>query len=321
MTFDLEQQLKNQKNKTMRNLIIVLFLFFILIVGVSGMYLFSPISLSQEERITIPNGYSIIQTGNLLEEKKIITSSLFFRILGQLDSIVIKSGTYSFEGSFGITEVIERLRIGDYGDVYISVTIPEGSTTLQIANILEEKIENFNKNLFIELTQDKEGYLFPDTYQFLPEVSTESVARILINTFNERTEELQKEYTDRTWEDVIIMASILEKEATGNQEEKQIVSGILWKRIDEGKLLQVDAPFQYINGVVDAKDLRVDGPYNTYTRKGLTPTPIGNPGIDSITAALSPISSPYYFYLHAGGQIYYGRTYNDHINNINRYLR
>ena len=118
------------------------------------------------------------------------------------------------------------------------------------------------------------------------------------------------------------MASIIEKEATGDLNEQKKVSGILWKRLDEGKLLQVDAPFQYIHGEVNAADLRKDGPYNTYTRLGLTPTPIGNPGLSAIDAAINPVTSPHYFYLHGkDGQIHYGNTYNDHVNNINRYLR
>ena len=122
------------------------------------------------------------------------------------------------------------------------------------------------------------------------------------------------------------MASIIEREATGNQEEMQIVSGILWKRIREGMRLQVDAPFMYTLGKrsdeLTLKDLASDSPYNTYRKKGLTPTPIGNPGIQAIYAALNPIESSYYFYLHdSRGTIHYAKDHDGHIRNKNQYLR
>ena len=105
-----------------------------------------------------------------------------------------------------------------------------------------------------------------------------------------------------------------------------MISGILWKRIKEKMPLQIDAPFLYERGKGSAQlsraDLTEDSLYNTYTRTGLTPTPIGNPGYDSLYAAAHPISSEYYFYLHGSdGRIHYGKTYSEHLKNKRIYLR
>mgnify|MGYP000654570581 CR=1 FL=1 len=245
-------------------------------------------------------------------------------MIGQSQNISVKAGTYLFENNISLQHVLDRLNQSDYGDIYVSVTIPEGSTLTQIGEILNAQgFENFSIAEFNTITENQEGYLFPDTYNFLPTADTETIVQKFIDTFDVKTESFKKILpANRSWQDVVTMASLIEKEATGDLQEKQLVSGILWKRLDEGMLLQVDAPFQYLHGIVDAKDLRIDGPYNTYTRPGLTPPPIGSPGLDSIKAAFDPIMSPYYFYLHSSnGDIHYGKTYRDHFNNINKYLR
>lgn len=313
---------KKSLGKKIRTILIFLFVVIVISAALLGNYFFSPVTLSQEQMVTIPEGYSIIQTGKTLEEKGLVRSAVLFRVLAQLDKISIKAGTYLFSETIGLTNVIERLRTADYGDVYTSVTLPEGTTTKEMAEILKNNIDTFDSAKFIELAKDKEGYLFPDTYSFLPGVSTETIFETLIDTFDQKVKFLRDGNTKRSWQDIVVMASLIEKEATGDLDEQKKVSGILWKRLDEGKLLQIDAPFKYINGKVVASDLRKDGPYNTYTRKGLTPTPIGNPGLTAIDAAVNPISTSYYFYLHGkNGQVHYSANYNGHINNINRYLR
>lgn len=301
---------------------------FFLVGIISGVFiilnLFSPQLVSNPKTVVIPKGYSVIATGELLEKEGIIRSALAFRLSVQSRDVSVKSGPYNFSGIQDLDLVIDRLSGADYGDVYKTVTVPEGSTNKQVAEAIKRSSFVFDQSQFDAATKDSEGYLFPDTYSFLPETETTDIINSLKETFDKKIEPFNQEIKNsgRSLEDIIIMASLIEKEATGSFEEKKTVSGILWKRLDEGQLLQVDAPFKYINGVVKAADLRKDGPYNTYTRKGLTPTPIGNPGIDSIKAAINPISSPYYYYLHGkDGVIRYGQNYNQHLNNINRYLR
>jgi len=287
-------------------------------------YIFGSVVLGAEKIITIPDGYSLHQTSELLVEEGVLNSKYSLLLINKTQEISVKAGDYIFSGAQYPMNVAERLTNAEYGDVYKKITIPEGSTNKQIAHIIKNSPFIFDQEVFDTLTQDTEGYLFPDTYSLLPSATTEDIIEILKNTFESKIKPLNTDIkqSSRSLEDIIIMASIIEKEATGDVQEQKIVSGILWKRLDEGKLLQVDAPFQYIHGQVRASDLRKDGPYNTYTRLGLTPTPIGNPGISAINAAINPIQSPYYFYLHGkDGSIHYGVTYDQHINNINRYLR
>jgi UPF0755 protein len=128
----------------------------------------------------------------------------------------------------------------------------------------------------------------------------------------------------RTLKDIITMSSIVEEEAVG-LEDKRMVAGVLWKRLDKGMLLQVDPPFYYITGKtswVTYDDLKIDSPYNTYKYKGLPRGPISNPGIESIKATISPIKSDYYFYLTGrDGKMRYAITYDGHLANKNKYLK
>lgn len=129
---------------------------------------------------------------------------------------------------------------------------------------------------------------------------------------------------NRKISDVIIMASILEGEAL--PKDRQVVAGILWKRLSIGMPLQVDATFRYINGKgtydLTADDLKIDSPYNTYIHKGLPPGPISNPGIDAISASLNPIPTKYLYYLtEKDGTIHYAKTFTEHIANKNKYLK
>ena len=277
--------------------------------------------------VTIPEGTSLTRTAHILEDAGVIRSAFIFKISAQLRKISVKAGTYAFFDERTLGAIIDRLHTADYGDVYTSVTFPEGITLVEMADILEAKaFEHFNRAEFLDLSNGKEGYLFPDTYSFLPDTNTQDIVEILIDNFNQRTDELEKELPPtRSWNDIIIMASLIEKESSPDPEEQKIVAGILWKRIDRGIPLQVDAPFVYAIGKgssdLRTSDLRTDGPYNTYTRKGLPPTRIGNPGISAIEAALHPIESLYFFYLHdTNGGIHYGVTHDDHVRNKQRYL-
>ena len=130
---------------------------------------------------------------------------------------------------------------------------------------------------------------------------------------------------NQSLEEIIIMASLLEEEAR-QLETKQMIAGILWKRIKMGMPLQVDSSFQYVNGkntfTLSLDDLKIDSPYNTYLYKGLPPTPISNPGLDSILAALTPTVSNYlYFLTGKDGNMRYAVTHDQHVANKEKYLR
>ena len=313
--------------KKRRGNILVSF-FFIFIISSLGVFLFSPKIFEGEKIIIIPEGYSLIQTGKLLEKEGLIHSLFVFRMLGKGMHTSVKAGVYLFEKPEMPTKILKSLNDANYGDIYETLTIPEGSTRKEIANIFSKaKFEYFNKEKFLKQSKGKEGYLFPDSYYFLPNVTIEKIIATLNKNFEKRTHKLKETLNPNiSFSDIIIMASIIEKEATRNKEEQRIVSGILWKRIKKGIPLQVDAPFVYMrnkgSSELSTSDLRLDGPYNTYTRKGLPPTPIGNPGLATISAAQNPKESLYFFYLHdTNGNIHYGISHDDHIKNKRDYLK
>lgn len=317
----------NAHIKKKRRAVLVLATLFVvsIFVYLNHMYM---VNINRDVLVNIQQGTSTTAIAELLHEQGLIETPYIFKAYARLQNDTLKSGSYLFEaGRYGVSDVYTRIANADYGDVYTRITFPEGSTINEMVMILEASDLEFNAIEYRRLTQGKEGYLFPETYFLLPTDTEQEVYEKQRELFDDQYKELTREFpTSRSQSDIVNMAAIIEKEATGSLEEMKIVSGILWKRMREGIPLQVDAPFLYVLGKTSAQltlsDLRADGPYNTYTRQGLPAGPIANPGKVALEAALDPVESPYYFYLHGNdGVIRYGVTHDDHINNRNRYLR
>ena len=209
----------------------------------------------------------------------------------------------------------------------ISVTIPEGHSARQIGEIFE-KLGIFSSEDFVQAAQKEEGYLFPDTYRFYKDANPDDVTKKMRDNFNKKiTPEIFAEIkkNKKTLSEAIIMASLLEEEVK-SAEDRKIVAGILWKRLDLGIGLNVDAALTYVLGKTSSEltagDLKFDSPYNTYRYRGLPPKPISNPGLDAILAALMPEPSPYFYYLTGkDGRTYYAKTLEEHALNKFKYLR
>ncbi len=264
-----------------------------------------------------------------LKDNNVIRSAVLFRafvtILGGEHSI--SQGDYFFRERLSSLRVARRVTQADFGLTPIKITFPEGTTVKDMARILTLQLPNFNTPLFVKLTQGKEGYLFPDTYFFYPNVTPVEVVETMEHNFAEKLRPLETdiEKLDKPLKDIIIMASIVEEEGK-SPESRRLIAGILWKRLKDGMLLQVDAPFSYIIGKsssdLNLQDLKIDSPYNTYLHKGLPLGPISNPGIDSIRATIMPVYSPYYYFLSdAKGEMHYATTLTEHVANKKKYLK
>lgn len=304
--------------------------FFAFIISLSfAFFLKPPADANEKVTFLIEKGESLSGASSDLKSKNIVRSEIVLKsllvLLGGNEGL--KAGDYFFDKPVNAITVAKRLVKGIYGVESVRVTIPEGSSIFEIAKIAKTKLYKFNSENFINIASSSEGYLFPDTYYFLSNTDENTVLKTMMDRFDEKIKELEPELSKfgRPLSDVIKMASILEEEAR-QEETRQIISGILWKRLDEGMLLQVDAAFYYVNGKntfeLTTEDLRTDHPYNTYTRKGLPPTPITNPGIDSIKASINPVPSLYYFYLSDNeGEMHYANTHDEHVKNKDKYLR
>lgn len=248
----------------------------------------------------------------------------------------LQAGTYNIPQNLNITELVETLQNAKSQDIW--VTVPEGLRKDEIADILADEFLqyttiDFSKTAFLELTTDDtyiaqfglpetvdnlEGYIFPDKYAFSVETTTESALKRMIDNF------VAKVGTGDSYDD-IILASIVEREGYTST-DRPIIADILKRRLDEGWLLQVDATLLYPvkdwRHTITEVDKKDDNLYNTYKYIGLPPTPICNPGLQSIQAVREPQSNNYYYYIHEDdGTPHYSTTLSEHNANVNKYLR
>lgn len=321
------------------------FTFFLLAVGlvlipVFGVLVFvigaSPLNSRDQSlrSITIIKGATGKQIATQLEKEKVVRSGLLLWLTLRLQNRtnLIQSGTYEFSPNMSLSQVISTLNQGARDNW---VTILEGWRKEQISLELETDlgVEYFDPKEFLRLASDKEGMLFPDTYLFAKQTSAQAVIATLTSTFEKRYAKLIKDLGEPTLTkmQVITLASLVEREARSPQ-DMRMVAGILANRLMLGMPLQVDATLQYIKGYdktaqtwwsePDADDKQLNSLFNTYQNKGLPPTPICNPGIEALSAALSPQASNYLFYISdRQGEMHYARTLEEHNANISRYLR
>lgn len=278
--------------------------------------------------VSVEEGDSLSKISIRLKEEGVVKSSQWlsnFIILLRGEAGVI-AGDYYFESPESSFRIAKRLTAGSYGLDSIRVTIPEGFSVEEMASVFEARLPLFEAEKFLELTVDKEGYLFPDTYFFQPTVREEEVIRRMEKEFEDNLSLIRADLDQfgRPLEDVIIMASILEEEAVTTN-DRRIVSGLLWERIRIGMPLQVDATFLKVNGKstyeLTRDDLATDSPYNTYLYRGLPPAPISSPGLDSILAAVKPIETPFLYYLsEEDGTIHYAEDLEEHNRNKILYI-
>lgn len=257
----------------------------------------------------------------------------------------LKAGTYQLEVGESAHDVVARMAAGDVVLDEFSVTFPEGFTTQQIAARTSAKgigteesflaaatptafVEKFPFLSSIPAGRSLEGYLFPDTYKvFEDDTPADVIERMLANFSQKVPSQLQADIAQsgRSLDDIIIMASIIEREVI-HDEDMALISGILWKRIENGEGLYADATIRYAlnkwDGALTVQDLAVDSPYNSRKYRGLPPGPISNPGIRAIMAALHPQASEYYYYLSTpSGETIFSKTNEEHNLNKAKYLR
>src|SRR3989344_4005856 len=297
--------------------ILIAAIVFFVLAGFSGYFFLSaPKDFPSGETIAIKKGTGLAEISDKLKKGGFIKNKYAFALYARAfnKSKKIKYGKCLFNEPVSVFSLISRLAKGEFGFKPIEVTITEGMTAKKISELFGD-FENFDKEEFLEKTKNLEGYLFPDTYLFLPFAETEQIIGTMTDNFKKKAGDIGK--------DIVIMASLIEKEVP-DSDDRKIVSGILWKRLELGMALQVGAGFPYITGKrkVLLDDLKIDSPYNTYLYKGLPPGPISNPGVDAIEAARNPKESPYLYYLSGqDGKTHFAKTYEEHLRNKEKYLR
>lgn len=264
-----------------------------------------------------------------LKDKNLIRSDTAFRFYLKSNNLEknIHIGYFKLSPSMTFAEIAETFKGSGSQDV--RVLIPEGFRNEEIARRLFRQL-NLPEKDFLSLA--KEGYMFPDTYDFRVDASAEDIVDVMLKTFNSKASSaIQASDSELSETEIITLASIVEKESRTDA-DRPIIAGILLNRLEIGQGLEVDATLQFLLGegengwwahdsieLVEAKN--IDSPYNTYKYQGLPPSPINNPGLKSVQAVLNPQSSDYYYYLHeADGTPHYAETYEQHQANIANYL-
>lgn len=298
--------LKKTKRNKKRLFFCILNIFFVVYAIFIFNYYFLKAPIGNKMTVIhVAPGQTVEEIASLLEERKIIRYEELFKIIVKIINRDkrIESGDYKFNKDLSVFQVAWQISTNYHNVNPIKILLREGLTNEQMALILADKMSFFRKDIFIANT--KQGYLFPDTYLLYSLMTTEEIIDALQSNFNKQISKLKPEIdqSKRSFEDILIMASIIEKEASGAS-DANMISGILWKRLGMGMPLQADA-----------------SPI-TYDRPGLPEFPICNPGLVSIKAALTPEESNYLFYLHDNnGIVHYATNYDQHKKNIKEYLK
>ena len=294
----------------------------------------------QSHLVDIPPGTPFTQVSNTLHQNHLIDQEWFFTLLGRIQGVDRKiiPGEYELHAGMRPTEMLKKFVKGEI--YHYALTIPEGYTVIQIADILNQK-NLARKGDILRLARDQsfirslnlqvstlEGYLFPDTYQFSRYTPPESIIRTFVNRFHEVvTPTLQERATTMgmTLQEVLTLASLVEKE-TGLAAERPLVSGVFHNRLQRGIPLQSDPTVIYaledFDGNIRKADLSVNSPYNTYKVRGLPPGPIANPGLAAIHAALYPTQTDFvYFVARNDGSHQFSVTLADHNKAVDKYQR
>lgn len=358
------------KKKSKVTVIVPLFLLILLIMVASFAIYIKTLTLPTGQdlgeegvKVEVTKGESVKKLAEVLEDKKIVRSANLLYLMARYKIVrrliarkegefFLKSGVYHFDTSMDIAEVFSVLQ--EDKEAFIKVVVPEGLTISKIASKLEEEgvcgKEEFIKECHSEKTVSKyniannslEGYLFPDTYYFIPSMEVGEVIDKMVSNFAARVNNILMEYeedadissSNREGEkdeqdlsglnDLVILASIIEKEYKIAR-EAPIISSVFHNRLKDNIGLYSCATVEYIiteieglphPTVITYSDLQKDSPYNTYKWRGLPPSAISNPGEVALKAALMPAKTNYYFFRlvnKESGEHYFSSTFNKHI--------
>lgn len=276
----------------------------------------------------IPKGAAVRTIGNKLKSQGLIKDPVIFFLYIKQNSLDkdIQAGSYKLSPSMNLEKIMDTL---SHGTLDTWVTIPEGLRSEEISEILEKEIPSFQKN-WVEFLKAEEGYLFPDTYLIPKDADVETVISIFKNNFYVKIESIDLSKTDPKLRKIVTLASLIEREALRDS-EKAVIASVLYNRLNDGMALDIDATLQYAKGknssgkwweVPTGDDRQIDSPYNTYKNPGIPPGPIANPGLQALKAAKNPATSEYYYYIHDNkGDVHFAKTFSEHNQNIQKYLR
>jgi len=314
-------------------------LFALLLVSFRVFYLINLWTYSGPDLLFIINkGDSFAKINQNLMDQKLISSGRLFHRYNQYKNSLHKfrTGAFRIQNGQNMLSLYQTLMYDK--SINTLVTIPEGKNIYDIADILE-KNQITTKTEFLQAVRDPillqklnipfksaEGYLYPDTYDFTPQTDAHTIVSEMVRLFRQKIENVDFSTTHLTPEQVLILASIVEKE-TGAKEERPIIAQVFLNRLKLKMRLQSDPTtiygmYEKYRGNITKKDLLSPTPYNTYTIAGLPIGPISNPGIDAVRAVLKPSGDNYlYFVSKNEGKHIFSDNYTDHLKAVDMWQK
>ena len=277
----------------------------------------------------VENGQGVREIANSLKKEGLIRDPVIFFLITKQTGLdkKIQAGDFRLNPSMNAYEIAESLT---HGTLDIWVTIPEGYRAEEIADMLEEKMPNYDQSWRQTLNQN-EGYLFPDTYLMPRDADVDTIISIFKNNFQTKYDSVKSLKTNNLPESqTLILASLVEREAR-LEEDRPLVASVIYNRLSIGMKLDIDATLQYILGYQEDEkrwwkkgltneDKKINSPFNTYTNPSLPPRPISNPGLSAIKAALNPAETNYLYYItDQNGKNRYATSLEGHNANIEKY--
>ena len=328
---------------------IILFVFSVIIAWQGYRFWLQTPSGEQEEiTFTVGQGEGLSTIAGSLSENGLIASEFWFKVYAKITNTgrSLQAGEFALAKNMNYASVVRTLSKAITNEVW--VTVPEGYTLDQIgAEVMKELTitpEEWSEAVggesplesweFIATAgkpedADLEGYLFPDTYRFLPDATAEEVVARMVSEMQEQVDSMNIQLGlynggPETIHEFLTLASIVEREVRAPS-EMSIVAGIFENRLEIGMALQADSTVNYITGKdtpsVSLSDTEIDSQYNTYKYAGLPPGPISNPGENALRAAAAPADTSYFYFLTSPeGEVFYAETFDQHIVNRNLYL-
>lgn len=276
----------------------------------------------------IEQGQGVREIAKNLKDQGLIKDQVVFFLLTKklgLDN-KIEAGDYRLFPSMDAKEIATGLT---HGTLDIWITIPEGQRAGEIADNLKQKMPKYDTSWNRALDK-KEGYLFPDTYLLPREADMDIIISIMTKNFDSKYKTLTTTNSKLSRQEIVTLASLIEREAR-KDEDRPLVASVIHNRLDLGMKLDLDATIQYAIGyqagekrwwksALTIQDLKFDSPYNTYLVAGLPPSPISNPGLASLQAAIKPATTDYLYYItDKNGINHYAKTFAEHQANIAKY--
>lgn len=280
---------------------------------------------TQSKVFVISPGDNVRQIAYNLKTQGLIRDPIVFFLITKQNGLdkKIQAGDFRLSPSMNALEIAQNLT---HGTLDIWVTIPEGQRAGQIAETLKEKIPTYESSWDSALAEN-EGYLFPDTYLFPKDADVDLIISKMKNTFEQKYSSLNTSGSGLSKEEIVIIASLVEREAK-RDEDRPLVASVILNRLEIGMKLDIDATIQYAKGKTEGKwwrpisrsDYSLSSDYNTYQINGLPPGPISNPGLASLTAVVNPASTSYLYYItDKTGTNRYSKTLAGQQENIEKY--